>query len=337
MKKNMKAIILLSGGLDSTIAAELMSREGLELFAVNFKTPFCLCDHKAAAGGCGSLSRKAADAIGIELKIINAADDFLEVLKNPKHGYGANINPCIDCRILFFRKSKELMNEIGASFIITGEVLGQRPMSQFKRQMDIIEKKSGLEGLVLRPLSAKLLPPSIPEKMGWVNRERLLKIEGRSRKMQIALAKEFGINDYPCAAGGCLLTYSGFARKIKDLIDHDELNLSNIQLLRVGRYFRLSEEAKLIVGRDEKENKSLAIFAREGDLVFSPLHIQGPLGIGRGIFDSDIINLSCKIVARYSDHDDKNSVEISYRKIPEAENSLITNPLGEDELKKFRV
>ena len=247
------------------------------------------------------------------------------------------MNPCIDCRILFFRKSKELMRGVGALFIITGEVLGQRPMSQFKRQMDIIEKEAGLEGLVVRPLSAKLLPPTIPEKLGWINREKLLDITGRSRKRQIVLAKEFGINDYPCAAGGCLLTDAGFARKVKDLITHDELNLSNIQLLKSGRYFRFSKETKLVVGRNEKENKALATLAREGDLVFRPLHIQGPLGIGRGFFDPNLINLSCKIVARYSDRDGNNSAEISYGRIPEAESSLITSPLGEDELERFRV
>ena len=167
----MKAIILLSGGLDSTIAAELMSREGLELFAVNFKTPFCLCDRRSAGLGCGSHAKRVADSLGIDLRMINAAKDFFEVLKDPEHGYGANINPCIDCRILFFKKSKELMEEVGASFIITGEVLGQRPMSQFRRQMDLIEKEAGLEGLVVRPLSAKLLPATIPEKMGWISRD----------------------------------------------------------------------------------------------------------------------------------------------------------------------
>jgi tRNA U34 2-thiouridine synthase MnmA/TrmU len=332
----MKAIILLSGGLDSTIAAELMDAQGIELLALNFKTPFCLCDRKGS-GSCGNYAYKVAIQLGIEFRLINAADDFLEVLKKPKYGYGSNMNPCIDCRILFFRKSKELMRGVGALFIITGEVLGQRPMSQFKRQMDIIEKEAGLEGLVVRPLSAKLLPPTIPEKLGWINREKLLDITGRSRKRQIALAKEFGINDYPCAAGGCLLTDAGFARKVKDLITHDELNLSNIQLLKSGRYFRFSKETKLVVGRNEKENKSLAMLAREGDFVFRPLHIQGPLGIGRGFFDPNLINLSCKIVARYSDRDGNNSAEISYGRIPEAESSLITSPLGEDELERFRV
>lgn len=334
----MKAIILLSGGLDSTIAAELMSREALELFAVNFKTPFCLCDRRSSSLGCGSNARKVADALGIELKIINATRDFLEVLKKPEHGYGANMNPCIDCRILFFRKSKELMEEIGASFIITGEVLGQRPMSQFRRQMDLIEKEAGLDGLVVRPLSAKLLPATIPEKMGWLSRERLLDIEGRSRKPQIALAKDLGINDYPCAAGGCLLTDPEFAKKIKDLIEHDELDMSNIDLLKVGRYFRLSEDAKVIVGRNESENKMLTTLARNGDYVFGPAAINGPIGVGRGIFTQDYAEIACRIVARYCDRDGELQADISYKRLPENEEKTIKTPFMEDaQLAKLRI
>lgn len=334
----MKAIILLSGGLDSTIAAELMSREALELFAVNFKTPFCLCDRRSSNLGCGSNARKVADALGIELKIINATKDFLEVLKSPEHGYGANMNPCIDCRILFFRKSKELMEEIGASFIITGEVLGQRPMSQFRRQMDLIEKEAGLDGLVVRPLSAKLLPATIPEKMGWLSRERLLDIEGRSRKPQIALAKDLGINDYPCAAGGCLLTDPEFAKKIKDLIEHDELDMSNIDLLKVGRYFRLSEDAKVIVGRNESENKMLTTLARNGDYVFGPAAINGPIGVGRGIFTQDYAEIACRIVARYCDRDGELQADISYKRLPENEEKTIKTPFMEDaQLAKLRI
>ena len=334
----MKAIILLSGGLDSTIAAEIMSREGLELFAVNFKTPFCLCDKHGKTGCSGNFALKMADKLGIKFKIINATDNFLEVLKNPKYGYGANMNPCIDCRILFFRKSKEIMNEIGASFIITGEVLGQRPMSQFKRQMDIIEKEAGLEGLVVRPLSAKLLPATIPEKMGWINRERLLNIEGRSRKKQMAFAKEFGVNDYPCAAGGCLLTDIGFAKKIKDLIKHNELDLSNINLLKAGRYFRLSDKAKLIVGRNEAGNELLSRLSKENDYIFRPSYVNGPVAIGRGAFEPDTIELSCKIVARYCDRDGNSETEVSYKKVPGIEEKLINVKfLSENELAKIRV
>ena len=334
----MKAIILLSGGLDSTLAAELMSREGLELFAVNFKTPFCLCDRHSSNLGCGSNAQRVADALGIDLKIINATKDFLEVLQKPKHGYGANMNPCIDCRILFFRKSKELMDEVGASFIITGEVLGQRPMSQFRRQMDLIERESGLEGLVVRPLSAKLLPPTIPEKMGWISRERMQDIAGRSRKPQMALAKNFGINDYPCAAGGCLLTDPEFANRIRDLIKHDELDMQNIGLLKSGRYFRLSQSAKLVVGRNENENIMLTSLAKEGDYVFGPATINGPIAVGKGTFTPDLLEVACRIVARYCDRDGQLDADISYKRLPETDGKMIkTSFLDDEELAKLRT
>jgi len=313
----MKAIILLSGGLDSTLAAELMSRENLELLAVNFKTPFCLCDRHSSGLGCGSNAKRVAETLGIDIEIINATDDFLEVLKDPAHGYGANINPCIDCRILFFCKSKELMEKTGASFIITGEVLGQRPMSQFRRQMNLIEKEADLEGLVVRPLSAKLLAPTIPEKNGWISRERMLDIAGRSRKPQIALAKDFGINDYPCAAGGCLLTDPEFAKRIRDLIAHDELDMHNINLLKVGRYFRLSENSKLIVGRNESENNMLTALAKDGDHVFGPATINGPTAVGKGRLSPEEIDAACRIVARYCDRDGRPDADITYRRLPE--------------------
>jgi tRNA U34 2-thiouridine synthase MnmA/TrmU len=334
----MKAIILLSGGLDSTLAAELMSREGLELLAVNFKTPFCLCDRHSSNLGCGSNARRVAEAIGIDLKVINAAKDFLEVLKKPAHGYGANMNPCIDCRILFFRKSKELMEEVGASFIITGEVLGQRPMSQFRRQMNIIEREAGLEGLVLRPLSAKLLAPTIPEKNGWISRERMLDIAGRSRKPQMALAKDLGINDYPCAAGGCLLTDPEFANRIRDLIKHDELDMQNIDLLKAGRYFRLSPSAKLIVGRNENENKMLTMLAKEGDYLFGPATINGPMAVGKGAFTADLQEVACRIVARYSDRDGEIDADISYKRLPDGVGKMIkASFLDDEELAKLRT
>ncbi|MDD1759165.1 MAG: 7-cyano-7-deazaguanine synthase [Methanothrix sp.] len=315
----MKAVILLSGGLDSTLAAELMSREGLELLAVNFKTPFCLCDRHSSNLGCGSNARRVADSLGIDLKIINATEDFLEVLQKPAHGYGANMNPCIDCRILFFKKSRELMEQAGASFLITGEVLGQRPMSQFRRQMDIIEREAGLEGLVVRPLSAKLLAPTIPEKNGWISRERMLDISGRSRKPQITLARDLGINDYPCAAGGCLLTDPEFAGRIRDLIDHGELDMQNINLLKSGRYFRLSQNAKLIVGRNEGENKMLAMLAKDGDFIFEPLGINGPVAVGKGSFPPDLLDISCRIVARYCDRDGKAYADISCRRLSDGQ------------------
>jgi tRNA U34 2-thiouridine synthase MnmA/TrmU len=199
----MKAIALLSGGLDSTLAAKIVLDLGIELEALNFLTVFCTCTNK---GETCLASQKAVSALGIPLKVLNVSEAYLPVVKNPKHGYGSNMNPCIDCRIFMLKKAKAYMEEIGASFIVTGEVLGERPMSQRRDSMRLIEKEAGLDGLILRPLSAKLLPASIPEKEDWVDREKLLKIQGRSRKPQIHLADHYGIRDYPCPAGGCLLT-----------------------------------------------------------------------------------------------------------------------------------
>jgi tRNA U34 2-thiouridine synthase MnmA/TrmU len=327
----MKAIMLLSGGLDSTLAAELMSRDGLDLLAVNFKTPFCLCDRHSSNLGCGNNARRVADSLGIDLKIINATEDFLEVLLKPAHGYGANMNPCIDCRILFFRKSRDLMEEYGASFLITGEVLGQRPMSQFRHQMDIIEREAGLQGLVVRPLSAKLLAPTIPEKNGWISRERMCDIAGRSRKPQIALARDLGINDYPCAAGGCLLTDPKFAGRIRDLINHGELDMQNINLLKSGRYFRLSRNAKLIVGRNEGENKMLDMLAKDGDFIFEPQDINGPVAVGKGSFDPNLLNVSCRIVARYCDRNGEAYADVSCHRLPNGQWMTIRSSYLDDE------
>src|SRR3990172_5077850 len=211
----MKALALLSGGLDSTLAAKVILEQGIELEALNFLTVFCTCTNRGAT--CLA-SQKAVETLGIPLKVFNISEEYLEIVKHPKHGYGSNMNPCIDCRIFIMKKTKAYMEKSGASFIVTGEVLGERPMSQRRDAMRLIEKEAGLEGVILRPLSAKLLPVTVPEKEGWVNRETLLAFQGRSRKPQMKLADHYGIHDYPSPAGGCLLTDPGFARRMKDLM-----------------------------------------------------------------------------------------------------------------------
>jgi len=333
----MRAIALISGGLDSSLAAKLIKEQGIELIILNFKTPFCLCDKKSSQG-CGSEAAKVAHNLGAELKIIYVTDEYFKILKNPKHGFGSNMNPCIDCRILMFRKAKEFMEQIEARFIITGEVLGQRPMSQHKQALKIIEKESGLTGLVLRPLSAKLLPETLPEKEGWVSRDKLLDFSGRTRKPQMALAKTLNIKDYPCAAGGCLLTDPQFAKRVKELLNHKELNLENIELLKTGRHFRLSEKTKLVVGRDERENADLLTKVKEGDYLFMPRDIAGPSALGRGGFSEELINLSCRITCRYCDLNGKINADITYRKIPDKENkTLKVSPLDAANLETFRI
>jgi tRNA U34 2-thiouridine synthase MnmA/TrmU len=336
----MKAIALISGGLDSTLAAKIMKEEGLELFALNFKTSFCLCDRKTSSG-CLNHSRGAADSLGIEFKVINLSEDFFRVIEKPQHGFGSNMNPCIDCRILKFRKAKEYMQETGASFIITGEVLGQRPMSQHRQALNIIDRESGLEGLVLRPLSARLLPETIPEKEGWVSRDRLLNFSGRTRKPQMELAKSLNIKDYPCPAGGCLLTDPEFARRMKDLMQHEGLNLHNVELLKLGRHLRLSPQARLVVGRDERENNRLMNLTEEADYLFYPdANLAGPTALGRGDFSDDLIRLSSGIVARYCDLNGKREADIIYRKIgtvPFGDSPLRVVPVEGGAIANFRV
>lgn len=334
----MKAVALVSGGLDSTLAAKLIKEQGIEVFVLNFKTPFCLCDKKASSG-CGNEAAKVAYNLGAELKIIYVTDEFFNIIKNPKYGYGRNLNPCIDCRILMFCKAKEFMVEVGALFVITGEVLGQRPMSQHRQALKIIEKEAGLEGLVVRPLSAKLLPETLPEKKRWIDRTKLLNFSGRTRRPQMDLAKALDIKDYPCSAGGCLLTDPEFAKRLKDLLSHEELNLNNVELLKTGRHFRLSEEAKLVVGRDEKENERIINLAQENDYLFLPNDdLAGPTSLGRGVFNEELIRLSCSITSHYCDLNGKTSTDIVYRRIPETEEKrLNVTAVLENELNNLRI
>jgi len=303
---------MLSGGLDSTLAVKLMLELGLDLEAIYFYTVFCTCNR--GGNGCGFHSQRVAKEFGIPLKVMNISQEYLEVVRAPKHGYGSHLNPCIDCRIFTFRKAKEYMGQIGARFLVTGEVLGERPMSQKMHSLKIIEKESGLEGLILRPLSAKLFAPSIPEKEGWVDREKLLAIQGRCRKPQIALAEELGVNDYPCPAGGCLLTDPIFSKKIKDLIDHDELNLDNLNLLKLGRYFRLSDKVKLVVGRNAEENDRIVSSAQPEDLIFQVVESPGPTALARGREIDNFTQQICGMVASYADDADHGQIKIALRR-----------------------
>jgi len=292
-----KAIGLLSGGLDSTLAVQLMLKQGIEVIVLNFITPFCTCTKK----GCKHDAVRVAKEFGIKIKVIAADEDYIKIIKNPKHGYGKNMNPCIDCRIFMLKQAKEHMEKTGASFIFTGEVLDQRPMSQRKNVMKIIEKESGLEGLILRPLSAQFLEPTIPEKEGLVNREKLLSIKGRSRKPQIKLAEEFSIKDYPCPAGGCRLTDPQFARRIKESFEHDEDSINDIILLKYGRHFRLPDGAKVVVGRNEKENSVIRGLAKENDLLFEVMEYGSPTVLLRNTEQEDDINTVSSLCAGYSD------------------------------------
>ncbi|NQU73554.1 MAG: 7-cyano-7-deazaguanine synthase [Candidatus Omnitrophica bacterium] len=331
---NKKAVVLLSGGLDSTLAAKLMLEQGIELEAINFLTTFCTCTKK----GCQHEASKVAKELGIKITVENITNEYLEIVKNPKHGYGSGVNPCIDCRIFIFKRAKEFMQRIDASFIITGEVLGERPMSQRRAPLMVIEKESGLQGLILRPLSAKLFEPSIPEKTGVVDREALLAISGRSRKPQIELAKELDLNEYPCPAGGCLLTDPGFSKRAKDLLAHKNFTLDNVFLLKAGRHFRLSKSCKLIVGRNEKENEKISTLADEKDSLMDAKDVPGPIGLLRGEATEDDLSIALRIVARYADKTEGDTVLMEHWASGKDDRSFTeVKPLDKDKLEALRI
>lgn len=280
-KKKAKAVGLLSGGLDSTLAAKLMVEQRIEVHAINFTSPFCTCTPKKS--GCAAVVSAVKTLGNIPLKQVALRDEYLGMVRNPKHGYGSGMNPCIDCRIMKIRKAGEYMRAIGAAFLFTGEVLGQRPMSQHKRALAIIDRESGLQGFILRPLSAALLEPTIPEMAGLVDRSKLLGISGRTRKKQISLAADKGINDYPCPAGGCLLTERNFAEKMRDYLKFTKQpTVRDIALLKIGRHFRLPNSDKIIVARNESECKSLRDLCRKGDHLLVPIDFRGPTVIIQG-------------------------------------------------------
>ena len=297
-----KAIALLSGGLDSTLAVKIMLEQGIQVEALNFTSPFCTCTSSKNQGvGCKSEAVRVAQEFNIPIKVMHKGVEYLEVVRNAPHGYGKGMNPCIDCRIFLLRKAKEYLAESGADFVITGEVLGQRPMSQRRDTLRTIERESGLEGLLLRPLSAKHFPPTIPETEGWVDREQLLAIQGRSRKEQMQLADDLDVKNYPCPAGGCLLTETSFVPKVKDIFDHtEELNLRDFRLLKLGRHFRIGPRTKVIIARNEAENGVLEAAVQAGEATLRWLEGGSPLGVVMGEVNDQLMNIAGKLLLRYT-------------------------------------
>ena len=288
----MKALSLFSGGLDSILAVMLIEEQGADVLGFFFETPF-FSSRKAI---------QSARYIGLALKVVDITDRFLEIMLNPRHGYGKGLNPCIDCHTLMLKIAGEMLKREGADFIISGEVLGQRPMSQNLRSLSIISRDSGFKDLILRPLSAKRLPETLPEKEGWVIRERLLGLSGRSRHPQMELAKKFGIKEYPAPAGGCLLTEEVFSRRLKDLISvNPEFSRQDIELLKWGRHFRISEKTKIVVGRNQKENEMISSLRREGDTILTVESFPGPTVLVKGDLSSEETELVASITVSYSD------------------------------------
>jgi tRNA U34 2-thiouridine synthase MnmA/TrmU len=295
---NRKAVSLLSGGLDSILATRLVMDQGIEVEALHFTSVFCTCTK--GDRGCGMQAPRTARELGIKLTVRMKGLDYLEILKKPRHGYGRGMNPCIDCRIYTLRKAKEFMDEIGASFVVTGEVLGQRPMSQRRHAIERIEKESGLSGLIVRPLSAKHFPPTEPEKEGILDRGKLLDIEGRSRKRQYELVDEFHLTEFGCPAGGCLLTDPVFAVRVKDLFARAaDIAMKDLTLLRVGRHFRLSPEVKLILGRNREENDRLLSLWSPPEVILKPCGFKGPIGLAGPGLDTETLGTAAGLMAFY--------------------------------------
>jgi tRNA-uridine 2-sulfurtransferase len=287
-----RALSLLSGGLDSQLAVCVLKEQGVDVHGVTFDSPFFSI----------ASARAAAPQLGVPLHIVDFSRDILELLEAPPHGFGSRMNPCIDCHARMLRRAGEMMDEMGFHFLSTGEVLNQRPMSQNSRSLETVAATSGYPGRIVRPLSAALLPETEPERSGWLDRSKLLSLQGRARNPQFELARKYGLKDYPSPAGGCRLTEPNFCRRLADLKEHEGLGeLHSIHLLRYGRHFRLAPDFKLIVGRNEKDNAALEENAERSHVVLEMVDIPGPTGLLPMCAGERELSLAAAICARYSD------------------------------------
>lgn len=334
MEEKKKVVALLSGGLDSRLAVKMMQKQGFEVEAVAIKTPFCDFD---CGRGCGFEIRETADNLGVKLKTVYLGDEYIEMLKHPKHGFGSGMNPCIDCRAMMFEAGKKHMQEIGAEFIISGEVLGQRPMSQHAPALKTIEKEAGLEGKIVRPLSGALLPATEPELKGLIKKEDLGRIRGRSRKEQLKMAKEFEIENPPNAGGGCLLTDPNFSIRAKDLFKHvKNPTINDIELLKIGRHYRFDEKTKLVVGRNKDENVVVTSLALNDDILFEAKDYVGPVALLRGNDLQNYRELSAAITLRYSDAPKENAALVTIHK-DETDSNISVTPIHDSAYLQYRI
>jgi tRNA-uridine 2-sulfurtransferase len=330
-----KAVALYSGGLDSTLAILTVMKQGIEVKAVTFLNHFgCDITDKSS---CSKDPFSAAEKFGFEVKLCHLADKFIRIVKDPKFGHGKNMNPCIDCRILMLREAREFMEMTGAEFLITGEVIGQRPMSQRRDALDIIDREAGLKGRILRPLCAKLLKPTLVEEKGLVNRELLYNFSGRSRKPQMALAEEFGLTDYPAPAGGCLLTEPNYSFRLRELLDHEpDPSLEDLALLRLGRHFRISRLSRIIVGRNRSENESIIALDNGKSVRLRAEDYASPVVLLRGRATENIILTAASLCARYSDGKDQQEVKIKVTDGSRVE-WLNVPPAAEDLIARYKI
>ncbi len=341
MSVQKKAVSLISGGLDSMLATKAVMEQGIHVEGINFFTGFCVEGHTHAIREKDKKKPKrnnslwVAEQLGIKLHIIDIIEEYKDVLINPKHGYGANMNPCLDCKIFMVNKAKQWIQENGFDFIITGEVMGQRPMSQRKETMPIIACESGADDLLLRPLCAKNLPPTLPEREGWIDREQLFDFSGRSRKPQMALAEQFGFDDYAQPAGGCcFLTDESYSQKLVDLWQargRKEYDLDDVMLLKVGRHIRPKQNFKLIVAREEGEARFMQGYKKAFINMNCASH-RGPLVLIDGQPSEEDLVLAGRITARYGQGRDAEQVEIAIREEGKDERKISVTPLAAEKI-----
>lgn len=330
-----RAMALMSGGLDSALAAAWTKKLGFEVVGLNLATGFCV-----GKGRCDAVLAQGL-ALGIPVRLLDVSAEYLEIVKHPKYGRGRGMNPCLDCRIFMVKKAGEVMEKEGASFVVTGEVLGQRPMSQHRQALELVAQESGLGERLVRPLSGRLLGPTFPERMGWVRREDWLDIEGRSRRRQLALAQTLGIREFTAPAGGCcILLEPCYTRRLRDWIKEkgvEALTKEDFALLRLGRHFGLGPKLRVIVGRDELENAALLGLAAENYLLTFP-DVPGPVGLVLGEPTPEELVLAAQLAARYSDAPKDAPVRVRVSRNGQ-EHDLFVTPLSPSDprLRHWRV
>jgi tRNA-specific 2-thiouridylase len=340
-KEQIKAVGMLSGGLDSTLAVRIILEQGIQVTALHFRTGFSYPRRDRGTGEPLPLdAERAAATLGVPLEIVEVPEDYIPVVLHPRFGYGSGMNPCVDCRIFLLRQARAWMEAHGHHFVFTGEVVGQRPKSQMRPTLRTVERESGLEGTLLRPLSAKLLEPTIPEQRGWVDREKLYGINGRGRKEQMALAAKFGITEYAQPSGGCCtLIHQTYSRRLRDFLKHEgeaALTTEQVQLLAVGRHLRLGSGRKVVVGRHERENDTLESCGVPGVLLTTPDH-PGPVTLVPGEPTSEEIEQAARITAGYSDGRDEPAVRIQVRRNGGPVGTMTITPMAWEEAQLLMV
>jgi hypothetical protein len=343
MKKKAHGIGLLSGGLDSALAALVVRDAGADVTCLHFFTGFCVTGHNSRIGRkdrpIANHALDVAAEIGIPVEMVDISEEYLPMVLQPKHGYGANMNPCVDCRVFMLDRARRYMAEVGADFVFTGEVIGQRPMSQMRQTLDLTAREAVLEGKLLRPLSAKLLEPTDIETAGLVDREKLYEFHGRNRKPQLELAEKFGLNRYMQPAGGCcFLTDENYSRKLQDLLDArngESLSMDDVYLLGVGRHFRLGPKLKVIVGRDEVENNFLEYYV-ENRWSAHAADFKGPIALVVGDPSEESLGTIASLVARYCDGKREPSVRVDFEKTGSS-HTVDVEPADNDLIEALRV